>query len=110
VGRWLRRYRLDEVPQFWNVLLGDMSLVGPRPERPEFIAELEHEIPFYSARHLVKPGITGWAQINYGYSATVADAAVKLQWDLYYIKHRSAWLDLMILVRTVGVVLAGKGT
>ena len=110
VGRWLRRYRLDEMPQFWNVLLGDMSLVGPRPERPEFIAALEHEIPFYSARHLVKPGITGWAQINYGYSATVADAAVKLQWDLYYIKHRSAWLDMMILVRTVGVVLAGKGT
>jgi exopolysaccharide biosynthesis polyprenyl glycosylphosphotransferase len=110
VGRWLRRYRLDEAPQFWNVLEGHLSLIGPRPERPEFIAELEREIPFYRARHLVKPGLTGWAQVNYGYSATVADAAVKLQWDLYYIKHRSAWLDLVILLRTIGVVLSGQGT
>ncbi len=110
VGRWLRRYRLDEAPQFWNVLQGHLSLIGPRPERPEFIAELEREIPFYRARHLVKPGITGWAQVNYGYSATVADAAVKLQWDLYYIKHRSAWLDIVILLRTIGVVLSGQGT
>jgi exopolysaccharide biosynthesis polyprenyl glycosylphosphotransferase len=110
VGRWLRRYRVDEWPQFWNVLLGDLSLIGPRPERPEFIVELVREIPFYRARHLVKPGITGWAQINYGYSATVADAAVKLQWDLYYIKHRTAWLDLVIVLRTIGVVLSGQGT
>jgi exopolysaccharide biosynthesis polyprenyl glycosylphosphotransferase len=110
VGRWLRRYRLDEVPQFINVLQGDLSLIGPRPERPEFVAELEQEIPFYSARHLVKPGMTGWAQVNYGYSATVAGAAVKLQWDLYYIKHRSAWLDIVILLRTIGVVLSGQGT
>ena len=110
VGRWLRRYRLDEAPQFWNVLQGHLSLIGPRPERPEFIAELEREIPFYRARHLVKPGLTGWAQVNYGYSATVADAAVKLQWDLYYIKHRSAWLDIVILLRTIGVVLSGQGT
>lgn len=110
VGRWLRRYRLDEAPQFFNVLLGQLSLIGPRPERPEFIAALEREIPFYRARHLVKPGLTGWAQVNYGYSATVADAAVKLQWDLYYIKHRSPWLDFVILLRTVGVVVSGRGT
>ena len=110
VGRWLRRYRLDEAPQFWNVLRGELSLVGPRPERPEFVAELEKEIPFYRVRHLVKPGLTGWAQVNYGYSATVAAAAVKLQWDLYYIKHRSPWLDIVILLQTVGVVLSGRGT
>jgi exopolysaccharide biosynthesis polyprenyl glycosylphosphotransferase len=110
VGRWLRRYRLDEAPQFWNVLQGELSLIGPRPERPEFVAALEQEIPFFGVRHLVKPGLTGWAQVNYGYSATVADAAVKLQWDLYYIKHRTPWLDLVILLRTVGVVLSGQGT
>ena len=85
-------------------------MVGPRPERPEFVAELEKEIPFYRVRHLVKPGLTGWAQVNYGYSATVAAAAVKLQWDLYYIKHRSPWLDIVILLQTVGVVLSGRGT
>ena len=110
VGWFLRRTRLDETPQFWNVLRGDMSLVGPRPERPEFIATLEKEIPFYRARLSVQPGITGWAQVNYGYGATVAGAAVKLQWDLYYIKHQSLWLDWLILVRTVGVVLGFTGT
>lgn len=110
VGWLLRRARLDEAPQFWNVLKGEMSLVGPRPERPEFIAELEKEIPFFRARLAVKSGITGWAQVNYGYTATIADAAVKLQWDLYYIKHQSLWLDLLILVRTVWVVLGFRGT
>lgn len=110
VGRFLRRTRLDEAPQFWNVLMGEMSLVGPRPERPEFIADLEKQIPFYRARLIVKPGLTGWAQVNYGYAATIADAALKLQWDLYYIKYRSIWLDVLILWRTVGVVLGFKGT
>ena len=90
VGRLLRRARLDELPQTWNVLKGEMSLVGPRPERPEFIAVLEEQIPFYRARLLVKPGLTGWAQINYGYGRSVADAQVKLQHDLYYIKHQSS--------------------
>lgn len=110
VGRFLRRTRMDEVPQFWNVLRGEMSLIGPRPERPEFIALLERRIPFYRARLLVKPGITGWAQINYGYGNTVEDAMTKLQYDLYYIKQRSLWLDLQILAQTVGVVLGFKGT
>ncbi len=109
VGVFLRRSRLDEAPQLWNVLRGEMSLVGPRPERPEFIEELEREIPFYRARLIVQPGLTGWAQVNYGYAATVADAALKLQWDLYYIKHRSAWLDLLILWRTIRVIVGFKG-
>ncbi|MGH2521400.1 MAG: sugar transferase [Anaerolineales bacterium] len=110
VGRFLRRSRLDEAPQLWSVMRGEMSLVGPRPERPEFIASLEKQIPFYRARLEVKPGITGWAQVNYGYGATVEDAAIKLQYDLYYIKHQSLWLDLLILTRTVGVVLRFTGT
>lgn len=110
VGALLRRTRLDEMPQFWNVFLGEMSLVGPRPERPEFTADLEREIPFYRARLIVKPGLTGWAQVNYGYANTVADAALKLQWDLYYLKHRSLWLDFLILWRTVGVMLRLQGT
>jgi lipopolysaccharide/colanic/teichoic acid biosynthesis glycosyltransferase len=109
VGRFLRRTRLDELPQIWNVLNGDMSLVGPRPERPELIALLEQKIPFYRARLLVKPGLTGWAQINYGYGRSVEDAQVKLQYDLYYIKHQSLWLELTILLRTVEVVLGMKG-
>lgn len=110
VGTFLRRTRLDEAPQLWNVLRGEMSLIGPRPERPEFTNELEAQIPFYRARLIIKPGITGWAQVNYGYASTVADAALKLQWDLYYIKHRSVWLDLLILARTIGVVIRLKGT
>jgi exopolysaccharide biosynthesis polyprenyl glycosylphosphotransferase len=110
VGRFLRRSRLDEAPQLWNVLKGEMSLVGPRPERPEFIAWLETQIPFYRARLEVKPGLTGWAQVNYGYGATLEDAVVKLQYDLYYITHQSVWLDLLILARTVGVVLRFTGT
>jgi exopolysaccharide biosynthesis polyprenyl glycosylphosphotransferase len=109
VGRILRRTHLDEFPQFWSVLRGDMSLVGPRPERPELVAELEKQIPFYRARLLVKPGITGWAQVNYGKGASVEGSAEKLEFDLYYIKHRSLWMDLWILLRTVGSVFGFKG-
>ncbi|HRF48127.1 MAG TPA: sugar transferase [Anaerolineales bacterium] len=110
VGRFLRRTRLDETPQFLNVLRGEMSLVGPRPERPEFFTELEREQPLFRARLLVKPGITGWAQVNYGYASTLQDNVRKLQWDLYYVKHMSPWLDSSILLNTVGVVLRLKGT
>ncbi len=110
IGRFLRMTRLDETPQFWNVLKGEMSLIGPRPERPEFTAHLEREIPLFRARLLVKPGITGWAQVNYGYASTAAEAARKLQWDLYYIKHMSPWLDLIIAIKTIAVVLRLKGT
>lgn len=102
VGAILRRTHLDEFPQFWNVLKGDMSLVGPRPERPELVPELEKHIPFYRARLLVKPGISGWAQVNYGKGASVEGSAEKLEYDLYYIKHRSLWLDLWIILRTIG--------
>jgi lipopolysaccharide/colanic/teichoic acid biosynthesis glycosyltransferase len=110
VGRWLRRTHLDEAPQFLNVLMGEMSLVGPRPERPEFYDELERNVPYYRARLLVKPGITGWAQVNYSYSTSIDETFIKLQYDLYYIKHQSLWLDLAILFRTVGVVLSFQGT
>ena len=110
VGRFLRRARLDELPQVWNVLRGNMSLVGPRPERPELITLLEQKIPFYRARLLVKPGLTGWAQINYGYGRSVDDAQVKLEYDLYYIEHQSLWLELIILFRTIAVVLGMKGS
>ncbi|MBF8257040.1 MAG: putative glycosyltransferase [Anaerolineales bacterium] len=109
VGRILRRTHLDEFPQFWSVVRGDMSLVGPRPERPELVAELEKQIPFYRARLLAKPGITGWAQVNYGKGASVEGSAEKLEFDLYYIKHRNLWMDLWILVRTVGSVFRFKG-
>ena len=110
VGRFLRRTRLDELPQVWNVLRGDMSLVGPRPERPELITLLEQQIPFYRARLLVKPGLTGWAQVNYGYGRSVEDARIKLEYDLYYIKRQSLWLELIILFRTIEVVLGMKGS
>lgn len=109
VGAFLRAMRLDEFPQFFNVLRGEMSLVGPRAERPELVAEFQKQIPFYRARLLVKPGITGWAQINYGYVSTVYETAIKLEYDLYYIKHRSILMDLLIMLRTVGTVLTGKG-
>ncbi|MCL4530890.1 MAG: sugar transferase [Chloroflexi bacterium] len=109
VGNFLRRTRLDELPQFWNVLHGEMSLVGPRPERPSLVKEFQKEIPFYRARLLVKPGLAGWAQINYGYVANVTETAVKLEYDLYYIKHRSFMMDLMIVLRTVGTALSMKG-
>jgi lipopolysaccharide/colanic/teichoic acid biosynthesis glycosyltransferase len=109
VGRWLRRTRLDELPQAWNVLRGEMSLVGPRPERPEFVEQLQRVIPFYRARLAIKPGLTGWAQINYGYGNSVEASLAKLQYDLYYLKHQSFWFDLLILARTVHVVLRMKG-
>ena len=109
LGRFLRRAHIDEFPQFWNVLKGEMSLVGPRPERPELIQELEVEIPFYRARLLVKPGITGWAQVNYGKGASIAGSAEKLEYDLYYIKHRGLLLDLWIMLRTIGRVVGFQG-
>jgi len=106
-GKLLRLTRLDEVPQFWNILRGEMSLVGPRPERPEFVERLAGEIPFFNQRHLVKPGLTGWAQINYGYGACTEDALNKLKYDLYYIKHASLGLDLQIILRTLGALMKG---
>ena len=109
VGRLLRRTRLDEVPQFWNVLMGEMSLIGPRPERPEMVAGLTRQIPFYRARHAIRPGITGWAQVKYRYGASITDGRLKLQYDLYYIKHQGPYLDLLVLLRTIEVVLGLKG-
>ena len=109
VGSLLRKTRLDELPQLFNILKGDMSIIGPRPERPEFIENLSKIIPFYSERHFVKPGLTGWAQIRYQYGASVEDAIEKLRYDLYYIKNWSIFLDLMILLETVRVVLFGRG-
>jgi lipopolysaccharide/colanic/teichoic acid biosynthesis glycosyltransferase len=105
----LRTTRIDELPQLINVLKGDMSLVGPRPERPEFVRDLEKEIPYYYIRHTVKPGITGWAQIMYPYGATREDAQNKLEYDLFYIKNMSLLLDVKILCRTIGVMLFGEG-
>ncbi len=110
VGRFLRKSRMDELPQLINVLRGDMSFVGPRPERPFFVEQLHKEIPYYSLRHEVKPGITGWAQIKYSYGATKEDALEKLQYDLFYIKHLSLWLDLAIIFETIRVVLLGRGS
>lgn len=109
VGYWLRLTRVDELPQLWNVLNGDMSLIGPRPERPEFDTKLAEQIPYYNLRYLVKPGITGWAQVLYPYGASVEDAYEKLSYDLYYIKNYSIWLDLKIVFKTIRVVLLGKG-
>ena len=109
VGRFLRRTHLDELPNFVNVLRGDMSLVGPRAERPELVEELQERIPFYRARLFVKPGLTGWAQVNFKYASSVEDTAVKLEYDLYYIKHRNLSLDFIILLRTVGTVVGLKG-
>jgi lipopolysaccharide/colanic/teichoic acid biosynthesis glycosyltransferase len=105
VGAVLRRFHLDELPQLWNVLRGEMSLIGPRPERPEFVLLLAAAIPGYAARHAVRPGLTGWAQVSYHYGGSVADAAAKLEYDLHYIHHRSLCLDAIILLRTLGVVL-----
>lgn len=109
VGGIIRKLRIDELPQLFSVLKGDMSLVGPRPERPFFVDQLTREIPFYAVRHSVKPGVTGWAQVCYHYGATVEDSAEKLQYDLYYVKNHSLFLDLVILFETVGVVITGKG-
>jgi sugar transferase (PEP-CTERM system associated) len=109
IGHWLRTTRIDELPQLINVLKGDMSLVGPRPERPEFVRDLEQEIPYYYIRHTVKPGITGWAQIMYPYGSTREDALKKLEYELYYIKNMSLLLDVKILCRTIGVMVFGEG-
>jgi exopolysaccharide biosynthesis polyprenyl glycosylphosphotransferase len=109
LGKWLRRMRLDELPQFLNVLRGEMNLVGPRPERPEFVRTLQEQIPFYRQRLFVKPGLTGWAQINHKYGDTVEDTITKLEYDLYYIKHRSMSLDIYIMAQTVKVMLLHKG-
>lgn len=109
IGKFIRKYRIDELPQVYNVLCGDMGFVGPRPERPEFVQQLIKNIPYYNERHNVKPGLTGWAQLKYPYGATEEDSLEKLKYDLYYIKHRSFMLDLLILIRTVEIVLFGKG-
>lgn len=109
-GMFLRRTRLDELPQLFNILRGEMSLIGPRPERPEFVAELQQAIPFYRTRLTVKPGLTGWAQVNYDYGRSVDDALEKLRYDLYYLKHQSLQLDLVILLKTVSLILLLKGT
>ena len=109
VGHIIRKLRIDELPQLWCVLKGEMSFVGPRPERPSFVDELERQLPYYAERHMVKPGLTGWAQINYPYGASVEDARVKLEYDLYYAKNYSPFLDLLILLQTVRVVLWPEG-
>lgn len=109
VGRMIRKWRIDELPQLFSVLGGDMSLVGPRPERPYFVDKLTQELPYYAVRQSVKPGVTGWAQVRYHYGASVEDAAEKLQYDLYYVKNNSLFLDLVVLFETVGVVVMGKG-
>jgi lipopolysaccharide/colanic/teichoic acid biosynthesis glycosyltransferase len=109
VGKFLRATRLDELPQLWNILRGEMSFVGPRAERPEFHNELEEKVPFYNERYLIKPGLTGWAQIKFRYGASVQDAAEKLQYDLYYIKNRSFLLDLGIILKTITIVLRKEG-
>lgn len=109
VGRFMRRSRIDEIPQLWNVLRGDMSLIGPRPERPEFVEQLTRQIPFYGQRHVVKPGITGWAQVRYSYGASVEDALEKMQYDLYYVKHMSLMFDLLIALETIKTVLLRRG-
>lgn len=110
VGRLLRKTRLDEMPQLYNVLRGEMSIIGPRPERPEFVEALSQAIPFYRTRHVVKPGITGWAQVRYHYGSSEEDALIKLQYDLYYIRHRSLALDVLIILRTAGKMLSFQGT
>jgi lipopolysaccharide/colanic/teichoic acid biosynthesis glycosyltransferase len=109
VGYWIRQFRLDELPQLFNVLKGEMSFIGPRPEQPDLNLRLEDEIPYYNLRHLVNPGVTGWAQVMYPYGASVEDAKEKLQYELYYIKNYTLWMDLQIVLRTIGVVLAGRG-
>jgi len=109
VGAFLRKTRIDELPQLWTVLRGDMSFVGPRPERQVFVDQLTEKIPFYDVRHSVKPGVTGWAQVRYPYGASIEDGLKKLEYDLYYVKNHSLFLDLMIMVETIQVVLLGKG-
>jgi lipopolysaccharide/colanic/teichoic acid biosynthesis glycosyltransferase len=109
-GRFLRRTRVDELPQLWNVLTGDMSVVGPRPERPEFVTDLTKQIPFYGQRHAARPGVTGWAQVRYSYAASVEDSLQKLQYDLFYIKHMSIAFDMFIILETIKTVLVRRGS
>src|SRR5580704_13747420 len=109
LGGFLRKTRIDEIPQLWNVLRGEMSFVGPRPERPEFTSWLAEEIPFYNLRHMVRPGLTGWAQVRYGYGATLAEAREKLAYDLYYLKHKSMGLDLLIMFETIKTIVRRRG-
>ncbi len=109
VGRIIRKVRIDEIPQFWNILRGQMSFVGPRPERPHFVAQLAEEIPYYEQRHLIEPGLTGWAQIKYPYGASIEDARQKLQYDLFYIKNNSLILDAIIMFETIKIILFGRG-
>lgn len=109
VGKYLRLSRIDELPQMFNVLMGHIDLVGPRPERPEFVAELQKMIPYYSLRHTVKPGLTGWAQVMFTYCGTIEESREKLQYDLFYIKNLSIKLDLLILFRTLKIVILGRG-
>ena len=108
-GKFLRKSRLDEIPQFFNILKGSMSIIGPRPERPEFVGQLSLEMPFYETRHVIKPGLTGWAQVSYEYGSSKEDSLRKLQYDLYYIKHRSFVLDLNIIVKTLSTILFYRG-
>ena len=105
----MRRSRLDEIPQLWNVLKGDMSLIGPRPEQEKFVEQFAEQIPSYPYRHLVRPGITGWAQVQQGYAASLDETAVKLSYDLYYVSHYSLAMDLLILAKTLRTVLSGRG-
>jgi len=109
VGRWLRNYRIDELPQFWNVIRGDMSLIGPRPEQPAFVDQFSRSIPFYAFRHNLRPGITGWAQVRYKYAASENETREKLEYDLFYIKHMSLWLDFNILLITIHTIFFQKG-
>jgi lipopolysaccharide/colanic/teichoic acid biosynthesis glycosyltransferase len=108
-GKLLRKSRLDEVPQLYNVLKNEMSIIGPRPERPEFVKELNKIMPFYETRHMTKPGLTGWAQINYNYGSSFEDSLIKLQYDLYYIKNRNIFIDLNIVLKTLKTVILLKG-
>lgn len=108
-GRFLRKSRLDEFPQFINVLKGEMAIIGPRPERPVFVAQIANNLPFYQTRHVIRPGLTGWAQVNHSYTDSIDDALIKLQYDLFYIKHRSIFLDINIIIKTIGTVLFFKG-
>ena len=108
-GKFLRKSRIDEFPQFYNILKNEMGVIGPRPERPVFVAEIAKMMPFYETRHVLKPGLTGWAQVNYSYGETIEDSLIKLQYDLYYIKHRSLFLDVNIMLKTISTVVFYRG-
>ena len=110
VGGFLRKTSLDELPQLWNVLRGDMSLIGPRPEQKELAQQFERHVPFYGFRHSIRPGVTGWAQVTYGYAASELQTREKLEYDFFYIKHMSLWLDLVVFMRTIQTILLGTGS